>query len=143
MKRHLFAIVALAIGCPAVADVIPDFDYKLTPWKTRADEWRGAPRQTTSVTNWTEYDRLAADVVNFDVGGEAMCVFLKSAKPQTGLVQFRTRSRSPSATSRTTRRCCRPGATGWPSASRRRAGADRGCVGPKFPLLGIDVFPNF
>ena len=90
MKRHLFAFATLAIGCPAVAGVVPDFDYKLTPWKTRADEWRGAPRQTTSVTNWTEYDRLAADVVNFDVGGEAMCVYLKSATPQKALVQFRT-----------------------------------------------------
>ena len=64
----------LAVPSGFSEGIVPDFDYKLTPWKTRADEWRGSPRQTPSVTDWTAYDRLAVDVVNFGVGGEAMCL---------------------------------------------------------------------
>ena len=92
MKRCgvVLLIATLSAASGFSEGIVPDFDYKLTPWQTRADEWRGSPRQTPSVTDWTAYDRLAVDVVNFGVGGEAMCVYLKSEKPQKSIVSFRT-----------------------------------------------------
>mgnify|MGYP003293986129 CR=1 FL=1 len=89
MRSAFVALVVLSVGLSAVAGIVPDFDYKLTPWKTRADEWRSSPCQTTSVTNWTGYERLAFDIVSYDIGGEQLNVFLKGAKHQSGLVNIR------------------------------------------------------